>query len=113
MLPITANGASSYSYEPGGSLEDELIAAGYVWYPIDDIDLGTELQAGDIMVRPMINGNTGHVEIFDSYGSSDLDYNFSVYTWGHVYSSEPVQYVGSSTTVERYSNYSGFWRCEG
>lgn len=100
---------SSYAYQPGGDLEDDLIAAGYEWVPMSDVDAKIDLMPGDIMVRPKIDGKTGHVEVFAGYTGNDS--GFEVYTWGSVYDSEPC--VCDYSASSRYANYLGYWRYVG
>jgi hypothetical protein len=115
LLEISALNSSSYSYEYGqrdtwpDSVVYEMEAAGFVWH---DYYEGIELQQGDIMVKPDIDGPNGHIEIFNNLVFENEIYTFLFYSWGKVYPAEP--YTSVDTVYNgRYNNYLGFWRYEG
>lgn len=93
---------SSIGYLPGGAAQDEMEAAGFVWYPMTEID-GEDLRRGDILVK------NGHVEIFYAYEEKS-GYELAL-SWGNV----PLKGLPTrkGETIENIDKeYEGIWRLE-
>ena len=94
--------SSSHSYESGGDLYDEMVAAGFVYY---DYYQGVNLQQGDILL------SSSHIEIFNGYFIVDEKPHISYYSWGMVFPNEPAAL--RDEFYSHYNGYLGFWRYEG